>query len=76
MRAVIDTNVLLSALLWSGPPHALLDQVRNGAVTLVSSPALLAELTTVIARPKFEGILVKSNTSRAKRWPRYGCWPR
>ena len=44
MRAVIDTNVLLSVLLWHGPPHALLEQARNGMVTLISSPALLAEL--------------------------------
>lgn len=66
MRAVIDTNVLLSALLWRGPPHALLEQARNGMVTLISSPALLAELAEVIARAKFNVILARSNTSRAQ----------
>lgn len=66
MRAVFDTNVLLSALLWGGPPHALLEQVRNGTVTLISSPALLAELARVIERPKFDVILLRSNTSRAQ----------
>ena len=66
MRAVIDTNVLLSALLWGGKPHALLEQVRNGAVTLISSPALLAELARVIDRPKFDVILLRTNTSRAQ----------
>lgn len=55
MRAVFDTNVLLSALLWGGPPHALLEQVRNGTVTLISSPALLAELARVCLTG-FEGI--------------------
>ncbi len=40
MRAVIDTNVLLSALLWGGTPHALMEHVRNGTVTLISSPPL------------------------------------
>lgn len=48
VRAVVDTNVLLSGLLWHGAPHALLEQVRTGALTLVSSPALLAELAGVI----------------------------
>ena len=48
MRAVIDTNVLMAALLWRGPPHALLEHVRAGTVSLVSSPALLAELAEVI----------------------------
>jgi putative PIN family toxin of toxin-antitoxin system len=64
MRTVADTNVLLSALLWGGTPHALLEQMRNGTVTLISSPALLAELARVLARPKFDSILLRSNTSR------------
>jgi len=66
MRAVIDTNVLLSALLWGGTPRALLEHVRNGTVTLISSPALLAELARVIDRPKFDVILLRTNTSRAQ----------
>src|SRR5271154_481684 len=40
----------------------LLEKVRAGAVTLVSSPALLAELGTVLARPKFRAILARSQT--------------
>lgn len=64
MRLVIDTNVLLSALLWRSTPHALLEQARDGVATLISSPTLLAELANVLERPKFDAILVKSNTSR------------
>jgi len=66
VRAVIDTNVLLSGLLWHGAPHALLTQVRDGALGLVSSPALLAELEEVIGRVKFDAILVRSATSRER----------
>jgi uncharacterized protein len=66
VKAVIDTNVLIAALLWRGPPHALLEQVRAGAVSLVSSPALLAELADVIGRAKFDAILVKTGTSRER----------
>lgn len=64
MRAVIDTNVLLSGLLWHGVPHVLLQAVRDGSLTLVSSLALLAELERVIHRPKFDVILARSATSR------------
>ena len=64
MRAVIDTNVLLAGLLWHGPPHALLEHVRSGKLSMVSSPVLLAELTEVIGRPKFDTILARTNTSR------------
>ncbi len=66
MRAVIDTNVLLSGLLWRGAPHALVEHVRTGTLALVSSPALLTELETVIRRPKFAAILTRSNTSRER----------
>ena len=60
MRAVVDTNVLLSGLFWRGSPHALLEQVRAGALNLISSPALLAELAEVMNRPKFQVILARS----------------
>ena len=53
MRAVIDTNVLLSGLFWRGAPYRLLEQVRAGAIMLISSPELLVELDEVIRRPKF-----------------------
>jgi len=48
VRAVADTNVLLSGFLWRGRPHALMEQVRGGTLTLISSPALLAELAEVM----------------------------
>jgi len=66
IRAVLDANVVLSGLLWHGTPHALLDRVREGTLIFISSPALLAELAEVIARPKYDAILVRSNTSRER----------
>jgi putative PIN family toxin of toxin-antitoxin system len=63
VRAVIDTNVLLSGLLWHGPPHTLIEQVRASRLSLVSSAALLAELAEVVARAKFQAILARSNTN-------------
>ena len=64
MRAIIDTNILVAALFWRGTPHRLLEQVRSGALTPISSPVLFAELTEVISREKFDFILARSNTSR------------
>jgi len=57
-----DTNVLLSALFWRGAPHLLIEQVRAGTLTLISSPSLLAELVEVMNRPKFQAILVRLGT--------------
>jgi putative PIN family toxin of toxin-antitoxin system len=64
LRAILDTNVWLAGLLWHGPPHALLQHARAGTVSLVTSPALLAELADVIGRPKFDAILRRADTSR------------
>ena len=61
VRAGVDTNVLLSALFRRGRPHVLMEQVRAGALSLISSPALLAELAEVMNRPKFQVILARSN---------------
>jgi len=63
VRAVIDTNVLLSGLLWHGAPHVLLEQVRTGTLILISSPTLLAELEEVIGCANFDAILTRSATS-------------
>lgn len=53
-RAVLDTNVLVSALISPGGPSAtLLLELRAGAFELVVSPMLLAELADVLARKKF-----------------------
>ncbi|HEX4079802.1 MAG TPA: putative toxin-antitoxin system toxin component, PIN family [Rhizomicrobium sp.] len=62
MRAVIDTNVLVSGLLWRGPPHLLIELVRDGSLALISSPALLAEFAEVIGRAKFRTILSRAGT--------------
>ncbi len=52
MRIVLDTNVVLSALLWRGTPYRLLQSLRSSEhVLLFSSVALLTELAEVLVRP-------------------------
>jgi putative PIN family toxin of toxin-antitoxin system len=53
-RAVLDTNVLVSALISPGGGSArLLLELRSGAFELIVSPLLLAELREVLGRDKF-----------------------
>lgn len=53
MRVVLDTNVVLSALLWRGTPYQLLEAIRQQQhVQLVSSATLVTELADVLTRPK------------------------
>lgn len=52
MRIVLDTNVVLSALLWRGTPFQLLTAIRQQpGVQLNSSTALLDELADALTRP-------------------------
>jgi len=51
VRIVLDTNVVISALLWRGPPYRLLEAIRqHPRLQLYGSPVLLAELTDVLTR--------------------------
>jgi len=53
MRAVADTNVVVSGLLWPGPSRRTLALARTGQLELFTTPALLAELEDVLSRKKF-----------------------
>lgn len=50
MRALLDTNVLVSAILFGGLPRQLLEAALIGELDLVTSPALLAELEGILTR--------------------------
>lgn len=54
MRVILDTNILLSALLSPlGTPAKLLDAWERRRFTLVACDALIAELREVAGRPFF-----------------------
>jgi len=47
MRVVLDTNVFVSGVFFSGPPYEILDAWRHGRLTLVVSPEILNEYERV-----------------------------
>ena len=54
LRLVLDTNVVVAALLWNGPPRRLLELAVVGeAVELFSSAGLLDELAHTLGYSKF-----------------------
>lgn len=52
-RVVLDTNVIISALVFAGKPRAILQMVIQKKVIGVISPYLLSELFTILST-KFE----------------------
>lgn len=53
LRIVLDTNVLISAILFGGPPRQVLERVIAGDLDCSLSLAILDELRDVLQRPKF-----------------------
>lgn len=71
MRWVLDTNVVASALLWGGVPRLLLQAAREKRVELFTSTPLLAELTDILVRRKFEKKIAASMLSVDQLVDRY-----
>ena len=53
MKAVLDSNVIISALIsGKGPPARILELWRAGDFEIVCSPMLLRELSVTLSRPR------------------------
>ena len=48
MRVVIDTNVVISGIFWSGAPHEILRLWLRGDLTLLVSMPILSEYRTTL----------------------------
>jgi len=59
MQAVLDTNIVVSALLWGGTPLKLFELATEGKLSLYTSPTLLAELRDVINRDHLVSRLIQ-----------------
>ena len=60
MRLVLDTNVVVSGLLWEGAPRRLLRFGHSEGILLFTSTPLLQELTETLTKKKFEGKIAAS----------------
>ena len=48
LKAVLDTNVLISGVFWKGPPFEILGAWQHGQFSLVISAAILEEYRRVL----------------------------
>ena len=66
MRLVLDTNIVVAALLWTGPPRRLLDRaIGDETIILYSTPTLIEELTRTLEYPKFTQRIGRYSTTPA-----------
>ncbi|UCD32560.1 MAG: putative toxin-antitoxin system toxin component, PIN family [Desulfobacterales bacterium] len=54
IRVVIDTNVVLSAILFGGIPAKLIPLWKSGRIKPLASKEIIDEYVKVLAYPKFE----------------------
>ena len=54
MNIVLDTNVLISALLFGGIPGQLIELWKKGTITPLITEEIMAEYLRVLAYPKFK----------------------
>jgi putative PIN family toxin of toxin-antitoxin system len=73
VRLVLDTNVVASAVLWGGVPRMLLQAGRENRVELFTSAALLAELTDILGRRKFDKKIAASTLTVDQLVDRYAA---
>jgi putative PIN family toxin of toxin-antitoxin system len=71
VKLVTDTNVVVSGLLWLGPPGRLLEAAATGQLTLYTSPALVAELSATLAYPKLAQRIERSGLTHPELLQRY-----
>ncbi len=72
MRLVLDTNIVVSALVWGGVPYKLIEAATAGDIELVTSPALLAELRDVLGREHLASRLAALRSSIEQAIDFYG----
>ena len=69
MRAVLDPNVIISALLSpSGAPASLLRAWLNGWFEIIVSPRLIAELQRTLTYPKLRSRIAPEEAPRVVAW--------
>ena len=73
MRIVLDTNAVVSALLWGGTPYRLIQAAVDGTLTLCTSPELMAELRDVLTREHLAARLERQSASIEETMSLYGA---
>jgi len=73
VRLVLDTNTVVSALIWGGVPGRLIDTAAAGTLQIISSVPLLDELHDVLFRKKFATQLAMQGVDAADLFEGYAA---
>ena len=71
MRVALDTNIVVSGLLWKAAPRHVLDAAREQHITLYTSGVLLEKLAEVLSREHLASAIAANQASPAFLMQRY-----
>lgn len=71
MKLVVDTNVVVSGLLWLGNPGRVLEAAAAGVLTIYTSVALIDELADTLGKPKLAPRVLASGFTLDELLQRY-----
>lgn len=60
LRLVLDTNTIVSGLIWQGNEFQLLEKIEAGEAVMFVSSEMIEELNIVMQRPKLQKFLMES----------------
>lgn len=63
MRTVVDTNVVVSGLLWGGPPNQILKWTRDAVLEIIACEEASAKVKRVIQYKRFSQRLADLDTT-------------
>ena len=68
-KVVLDTNIIISALIFGGKPEQIYNLVLNKQIFPLTSPILIAELTEILIKKfKFDLIKIKQLEKITKKY--------
>ncbi len=71
MKLVVDTNVVISGLLWLGNPGRVLEAAATGVLTIYTSIALIDELADTLGKRKLAARVLASGLTLEGLLQRY-----
>ena len=64
LKAVLDTNVWVSAIIWGGLPASIVKAAEDGKVLIIVSEEILQEISKALAYPRLREIYEEIGVTR------------
>ena len=64
LKAVLDTNVWVSAMIWGGLPAEVINAAENNSIRIITSEEIIKEINQTLAYPKLKRIYEKAGVTR------------